>query len=170
MKIHLCNRWAVPATAAEIGATHLISILCPGQEIERPASIAPENHLRLSFHDIKRVMHGYAAPTIDHADQIIGLVRSLPAQAVLLVHCEAGMSRSPAAIIIAMAARNADFETLREDILAFFAAHPWIDPNQRLIRAGDRALGFRHDLEELVTELRAEYAAKAPIKDPNLAL
>lgn len=170
MQIHLCNRWGAVAKAKSLPATHLISILDPGQSLQGDHGVPLEKWLRLSFHDLKNLVRGFVAPTIEDAEQIVWFAQDLPEDAVLVAHCEAGISRSPAALILVMAARTQDWDELETKIRAFFAEHRGIEPNQRLIRAGDRALGHHHALEELVSSLVREYAAKAPIKDPNFAL
>lgn len=170
MKIHLCNRWGAVHTAKTLPATHLISILDPGLSLQGDHGVPQDKWLRLSFHDIKNLLRGYTAPTTEDAEAIVWFAQDLPEDAVLVAHCEAGISRSPAALILVLAARAKDWAALETAVRGFFAENPGIDPNQRLIRAGDRVLGHRHALEELVSDLRAEYVAKAPIKDPNLAL
>lgn len=170
MQLHLCSRWSAVATAKRLPATHLISILDPGQVLQGDHGVPDDKWLRLSFHDIKHLLRGCIAPTREDAEQIVWLAQDLPEDAVLVAHCEAGISRSPAALILVMAARTPDWSELQAKVRAFFEQNPGIEPNERLIRAGDRVLTLHHELEELVGNLRKEYAAKAPIKDPNLAL
>jgi len=77
-----------------------------------------KNYLFLDFQDVefkdieKNTMDAKDAPTTQHIQKLISFIRSLSPTDKLLVHCFAGYSRSPAAVVIAKCER--DGKTIHE--------------------------------------------------------
>ena len=79
-----------------ISATHLITTIDPGDNIFRPPSINPKNHLKLFFEDDDR-QDLNSSPKNHHVESIINFVKDTTTESsVILVHCFAGISRSTA--------------------------------------------------------------------------
>lgn len=156
MQFHLANKFIALRHAAEVKATHMLSILDPGEQMEAPAWIAPTCRLRVDCYDLANPTSGYVVPGRPHAQAIIDFARRLPQGASVLVHCHAGTSRSPAAIILCLAARAPGFAAAARDVRAFFDAHDFIRPNPLLVAAGDEILGFGGRLKSLVQKLDGE--------------
>jgi predicted protein tyrosine phosphatase len=156
MQIHLSNKFQAADVALTVQATHLLQILDPDEPAQRPPSIPVENCRRVDCHDLATYNHTYTVPGDQHAQAIIDFARTLPEDASLLVHCHSARSRSPAAIILVIAARAPDFASAETKIRAFFAANPLISPNHRLIDAGDRVLGLGRQLTILVADLKSQ--------------
>jgi predicted protein tyrosine phosphatase len=80
------------------------------------------------------------APQETHVRDIIDFARTWDRTAPLLIHCWMGVSRSPAAALIAALAVHP-----QEDDLALVrrlrAASPYATPNSRLVQIGDAVLG-----------------------------
>ncbi|ATN33726.1 protein tyrosine phosphatase [Rhizobium sp. ACO-34A] len=122
-------------------AREMVSLIAEGQDFHRPAVIAAERHLKLKMNDISFAGTGnLIAPQEAHVREIIDFARSWDRTAPLLIHCWMGVSRSPAAALIASLAVSPDED---DDILAkrLRAASPYATPNTRLIEIGDTLLG-----------------------------
>jgi len=78
-------------------ASHVVSLLDPGMEPPAFDGLDPGRHLVLRFHDIDGPEPGYAHPGRDDIRVLVDFARALPPDGRLLIHCVAGVSRSPAA-------------------------------------------------------------------------
>jgi len=127
--------------AVRHGAREMISLLAERQEFHRPAVIGPERHLKLGMNDITfGGTDKLIAPQEAHVLQLIDFARSWDRTAPLLVHCWMGVSRSPAAALIAALSIHPEED---DALLAarLRVASPQATPNSRLIEIGDRVLG-----------------------------
>ncbi len=129
----------------QTGATRLISLLSDDTAFLRPAQIGAGDHLVLRFNDITEPRDGLVLPAQTHIEQLIRFAKFWDQKYPLLVHCWAGISRSPAAaVIIAMALepRRDVFElasTLR-------SLSPSATPNIRMIELADSQFGLNSEL------------------------
>lgn len=130
--------------------SHVLSILDP----EWPApevfgTFGEHEKLEIRFHDVIEEHPGTIAPAHMHIQQLLAFGSRLglepPADAHLLVHCHAGVSRSSAsmALLIAQAMPNRSGDAIFADILRI---RPQIWPNLRIVEIGDGALGRNGDL------------------------
>lgn len=133
--------WAL-GKAGEIGAERVVTLINAPMmaELATPEGIAPENHLRLVMNDIDRPAEGLIAPRAAHIEELLAFLEGWDRQRPLLIHCHAGISRSPAAVFIALCRlrpRTPERE-LAERLRATSAA---AKPNRLLVRLGDEVLG-----------------------------
>lgn len=140
---------------AELAVRHrcreMLSLVAPKQGFHRPAVIAGR-HMILGVNDIAFAGTGnLVAPGEEHVAAIIGFARGWDRQAPLLVHCMMGVSRSPAAALLAALAVEPDQD---DHALAqrLRRASVQATPNARLIEIGDHML-FRKG--RLVAAVRA---------------
>lgn len=122
-------------------AREMISLLAANQDFHRPAVIQSARHLKLSMNDISFAGTGdLIAPQEMHVAEIITFARAWDQTSPLVVHCWMGVSRSPAAAMIASLAVAPDDD---DDALArrLREASPFATPNMRLIEIGDALLG-----------------------------
>ena len=96
------------ARIAEMAVRHkareMISLLAANQDFHRPAVISAERHLKLAMNDITFAGTGdLIAPQELHVAKIIEFARNWDQASPLIVHCWMGVSRSPAAAMIAPA-------------------------------------------------------------------
>ena len=133
------------ARIAEMAVAHkareMISLMAKGQDFHRPAVIDATRHLLLGMNDITFAGTGnLIAPQEEHVAEIIRFSRAWDRRQPLLIHCWMGVSRSPAAALIASLATDPDEE---DDALALRlrAASPFATPNSRLVEIGDAMLG-----------------------------
>lgn len=129
---------------AELAVRHkareMISLIAEKQDFHRPAVISAGRHLKLGVNDITFAGTGdLIAPQERHVLQIIDFARSWDRSAPLLIHCWMGVSRSPAAALIASlaVAPEDDDEALAQRLRA---ASPYATPNSRLVEIGDSLL------------------------------
>jgi predicted protein tyrosine phosphatase len=138
--IHVCSLARLHETVEETGARHVVSLLGDEAKIDRPACIAPENHLWLQLHDISSPLDGYILPDEPHVAELIEFVRGWDRYAPLVVHCYMGISRSTASAYVSVCALNPQRD---EDSIAraLRRASPTATPNIRIVSLADRLLG-----------------------------
>ena len=138
--IHVCSLSRLQETVASTGARHVVSLLGREDNLSRPATILPENHLWLQVHDISAPLEGYVTPETEHVEQLILFVRRWRRDKPLVVHCYAGISRSTAAAFVSVCALNPLSEE-RSIASALRRASPTATPNLRIVALADRLLG-----------------------------
>ncbi len=138
--IHVCSLARLHETVEDTGARHVVSLIGDEARLERPASIAPENHLWLRLHDISSPLDGYIMPGEEHVSDLLNFVRSWDRRAPLVVHCYMGISRSTASAFASVCALNPD---RAEDTIAqaLRRASTTATPNIRIVSLADRLLG-----------------------------
>ncbi|MGJ5179994.1 tyrosine phosphatase family protein [Bradyrhizobium oligotrophicum] len=138
--IHVCSLAALHETVRLSGASHVLTIMANVEQVQRPPTIRPENHLRVSVDDITEQLPGFMAPNEDHVTQVLDFVRGWDRAAPLVIHCYAGISRSTASAFATACALNPhrdEFDIAR----AIRAASPIASPNRLIVSLADRALG-----------------------------
>lgn len=153
---------------AELAVRHrcreMLSLVAPKQGFHRPAVIDAARHLVLGVNDIDFAGTGnLVAPSDQHVSAIVDFARSWDRQAPLLVHCMMGVSRSPAAALIAALAVAPDqddhvlVQRLRQ-------ASVQATPNARLIEIGDHVLSRQGRLVAAVKAIGrgADYVGDSP--------
>ena len=138
--IHVCSLAALPETVRLTGASHVLTVMANVEQVARPASVLPANHLKVSMDDITEEMDGFVAPSETHIDQVLTFVRGWDRSAPLVVHCYAGISRSTASAFAAVCALNPNRDEL-EIARKIRAVSPIASPNRRIVGLADRALG-----------------------------
>ncbi|HXP29574.1 MAG TPA: protein-tyrosine-phosphatase [Stellaceae bacterium] len=153
---------------AAAGVTHVLSILDPGwPEPAAFGAFGAHRRLDLRFHDIIEELPDQRAVARQDIAALLGFGRALAAApgAHLLVHCQAGISRSTAALALILiqawperpaAAAVAEIARLR----------PRAWPNLRMIELGDEFLGLDGGL---VAAVVAHYRRRLE-RRPELAL
>ena len=138
--IHVCSLSRLNETIADTGARHVVSLIGDEARLERPAQIAPENHLWLRLHDISSPLDGYIMPGEEHIADLLDFVRDWDRQAPLVVHCFAGISRSTASAYASVCALNPhrDEASIAQ---ALRRASPTATPNIRIVSLADQLLG-----------------------------
>ncbi|MDM9629168.1 tyrosine phosphatase family protein [Rhizobium sp. S152] len=142
------------ARIAEMAVRHkareMISLMAKEQAFHRPAVIQADRHLLLNMNDIAFKGTGnLVAPDESHVRGIIDFAAKWDQSAPLLIHCWMGVSRSPAAALIAALSVVPD-----QDELALAtrlrAASAFATPNMRLVEIADAVLERKGRLFEAV--------------------
>jgi len=140
-KIFVGPIWSL-AKAGEIGASRAITLINGPMmaELVTPPHLAEGGHLRLIMNDIDRPAEGLVAPEAEHIHRLLAFLKGWDQESPLLIHCHAGISRSPAAALIALCLLRPDEDeaALAERVRAASAA---AKPNRLLIRLADEILG-----------------------------
>lgn len=150
-------------TAVKTKAREMISLLAENQHFHRPGVIDPARHLKLGVNDVANPARGLVHPQEDHVAAIIDFARGWDQAAPLLVHCWYGVSRSPAAALIAALSVRPDLD---DDVIvaALREASPQASPNVRIIEIGDALLGRQGRLAAAVRAIGrgADFAGEKP--------
>jgi predicted protein tyrosine phosphatase len=136
--IYVCPLRRVEQTIAESGADSLVSLLSPTHEPPCLAAIPPERHLRLGLSDIVAPREGQVLAQAAHVETLIDFFRRWDRARPLLVHCFAGVSRSPAAAFIGLCALTSapEIEIARK----LRQCSPSATPNPHLVALADAIL------------------------------
>lgn len=150
----------------EARVSHVLSILDPGH-LEPVAFGAYGKHerLELRFHDIVDEREGQVAPQPVDVETLLRFGRDLlaepSAEAHLLVHCHAGISRSTAAMTLLLAQARPD-RPPAEALAEVVRVRPKAWPNLRMIEFGDTILGLGGALVKAVRDRHRDYARQVP--------
>jgi predicted protein tyrosine phosphatase len=138
--IHVCSLAALPETVKATGASHVLTVMANVNQVQRPESVLPANHLRVQMDDITEQMDGFLAPNDAHIVQVLDFVRGWDRHAPLVVHCYAGISRSTASAFAAACMLNPQRD---ERVIArqIRAASAVASPNRLIVTLADKALG-----------------------------
>lgn len=156
--IHVCSLARLHATVAETKARHVVTLLRLVERVERPAVIAPENHLILAVDDIVAEAEGYAAPGKEHVRRLIDFVDTWDRGAPMVVHCFAGISRSTAGAFVAACALNPSRDEL-QIAQAIRRASRTAQPNARIVAIADDMLGRKGRMIRAVEHIGPGQAA-----------
>jgi predicted protein tyrosine phosphatase len=138
--IHVCSLAALSETVRAVGASHVLTVMANVDQVPRPASVLPANHLKVQVDDITEQIEGFVAPSETHIEQVLQFVRGWDRHAPMVVHCYAGISRSTASAFAAVCALNPH----RDEIAIarqIRAASPIASPNRLIVSLADKALG-----------------------------
>ena len=72
-----CSKSLVPEAVVTIDASHVISLLDPGEPLERPSRISAVNHLRLNVRDVSDPLD-IGAPSRDQVEALLLFGQRLP--------------------------------------------------------------------------------------------
>ena len=155
-------------TIGEMAARHqireMITLIAEKHDFHRPGIIDPARHLSIAVNDIAFAgKDGLIAPQEAHVAEIVAFARSWDQSVPLLVHCWMGVSRSPAAALIAALAARPDLDDA-ELARALRRASAQATPNARLIEIGDAVLARSGRLVSAVKSIGrgADYQGEAP--------
>jgi predicted protein tyrosine phosphatase len=138
--LHVCSLAALPDTVKATGASHVLTVMANVDQVQRPVSVLPANHLKVAMDDITEQVDGFVAPSEQHIEKVLAFVRGWDRSAPLVVHCYAGISRSTASAFAAACMLNPhkDEISIARQIRA---ASPIASPNRLIVSLADKALG-----------------------------
>lgn len=155
MKIRIIDRQDAARSAYNIKNLFgsAIQILDPG--MTNFADIS-NNPIRLNFVDTfldEKSMHG---PKDHHIQTLIDFAASVDLENGLIAHCHAGISRSPAAVIIVMTAilGPGSEDKAYDEVLR---VRPQAMPNTEMMAIADRLLGRNGALQKRAIEIRKKF-------------
>lgn len=139
MKIFVSNRTAVSEKTKELGITHILSLLDPHKRPLLHPMFNRENQLLLHFEDNLKAGDPNS-PELWHVQQFLDWGKKLPEDSVLLVHCEAGVSRSTAAAL-ALLVQFYGVDRINECVQMLLDVRPFACPNCLISQMADDVLG-----------------------------
>jgi len=146
--IYICNMLDLEEHAAALAPDRLISVVGASAQPPTPAGLAPAAHLRVTCDDIVEPNPVEVAPDRRHVKQIIAFAREWDPSGTLLVHCQAGISRSTATALLAYAAHFPGSVGGAASHLRQAAAYA--RPNPLIVALGDELLDMGGRLIEAV--------------------
>jgi len=138
--LHVCSLAALPDTVRTTGASHVLTVMANVEQVQRPVSVLPANHLKVSMDDITEHMDGFTAPCEAHVEKVLAFVLGWDRAAPMVVHCYAGISRSTASAFAAACALNPHRDEI-EIARQIRARSAIASPNRLIVSLADRALG-----------------------------
>lgn len=120
--------------------SHLVSLLSPQHMIETPKGFPVARHLKLGINDVADPAGGEHPPSAAHVEKLLAFARDWDADAPLLIHCWAGISRSMASAYTILCDRMGPGREI-EIARAMRKRAPHAQPNRLLVRHADEALG-----------------------------
>jgi len=151
-RLYVCPLTKVVETVRATGARSLVTILTAGASSARPGEIEPPRHLRLAVSDIESPREGHILPGAEHIETLLAFLQDWDRAAPLVIHCYAGVSRSPAAAFVgacALAPERREMEIAQE----LRRASPSATPNRRFVALADRLLGRQGRMIEAVAAI-----------------
>lgn len=131
---------AVPDSIRQHRPSRLVTLLSPAHMIETPEGVSPDKHLKLALEDIAESWAGEAPPDEAHVRRLLSFAREWDADAPMIVHCWAGVSRSMAAAFTILCDRLGPGSE-REIAWSIRERAPHADPNRLIVRIADEMLG-----------------------------
>lgn len=137
--IVVCPRSRLGETLSAFRPGRVVSMRSPEAEPADLGAFGGQPVLTLVFNDVAEDRPDLVSPTRADVERLIGFVRAWDRASPLLIHCFAGISRSPAAALIAAAALEPDRDE-RELALTLRRLSPAATPNPYLVRLADEVL------------------------------
>lgn len=136
--IFVCNLREVPDHAARLRPQHMISLVPAIDQPPTPPVIDARRHLRVEIDDIVAAAPDQVLPSRQHVEALLDFLDQRPAGSTTLVHCLAGVSRSMAAAMIALAR---EFPGEEVEIARMMRARaPHANPNRLMVALADECL------------------------------
>jgi predicted protein tyrosine phosphatase len=158
-RIWVCGLDAMPDLVERVRPGRLISLLPADDQPATPLQVRASDHLRLLVDDVDRPEAGFVAPARAHLEQLIAFLRASPPRASLVIHCLAGVSRSTAAALVALALDAPGRE--REAAESLRRAAPFACPNRLIVRLADDALARKGALSAALDAMGAPVPTSA---------
>ena len=153
VEFHICGRSQLSKTMKKVGATHVLSLTDMDKRPFLRPGFDPANWLWLKFEDVIFEQELYA-PTKLHVALILEWGLKLPEDAVVVVHCEAGVSRSTAAVLAMMVDRSPD--DIAGCVAKLLELRSQACPNPLITRFADELIGCDGKLHEAAEKVANE--------------
>src|SRR3954469_10885097 len=155
MKIFVCHRSNVSKMTSRHEVTHVLSLLDHGKRpFLHPTTNKRTNWLLLHFED-NLLEEEPNSPTMWHVQRFLTWTKALPDDAILLVHCEAGVSRSTAAALAILVQFHGN-DKIEECVKLLLGVRDVACPNSLITKFADDILGCNGELfaaaEEIVRQ------------------
>jgi predicted protein tyrosine phosphatase len=123
------------ATLWEPTHTKIIGLLEPSKTVHAVKTTKP--YCLERFHDIERPLGRYVHPTIDNVERILDFSKDFTEDDKILIHCQAGISRSTATCILVLVQHGMSIKEAFDHTLSI---RKIMNPNSLLLEYGDTLL------------------------------
>lgn len=138
MQFFVCSRSKVSKKTSQLKASHILSLCDPGKRPWLHPNTSLANCKLLVFEDETDPNYD-RSPKKEHVEDILNWGKNLPDDAVVLVHCEAGISRSTAAAL-ALLVQYHGKENISKCVDLLIAVRPEALPNELILKYADELL------------------------------
>lgn len=149
--IVVCPLSQLPCMVATHSPERIVSLLDPGSSFPEFGAVVADRHLKLALHDVHAPTEGEIAPAAKHIEDLLAFLALWERTGPLVIHCRAGMGRSPATAFIAMCLFNPEIPEL-EVARTLRTAAPTARPNESLVRIADVAMRRSGRMIEAIVE------------------
>lgn len=139
MNTKVLSKFDAEEIYSEGNYNHLISIRGPTDKLFAYFD-DNKNYLELIFDDIEYSSHVYQKATLEDIDKLFNYLKNVNANDNILIHCAAGISRSPAICLLLWAfvlGDNNEYEAVDK---MKKSCYEFISPNLRIVILGDHYL------------------------------
>ena len=137
--IYVCSLFEMERYVRQLQPGYLVSLIQPELQPPTPGGLEPARHLRVAVHDVSEESWGSIVPEDEHVRSLVSFLEERSRDEGILFHCYAGISRSTAGALIALAIDMEGRELEAAHLLR--RAAPFAQPNSLLIALADRILG-----------------------------
>ena len=137
--IYVCSLFDFEHYVRTLKPGYIVSLIQPEFQPPTPEGFDLERHHRMGVHDISMPAVGAIAPEKEHVRDLVEFLEERSRDEAVLFHCYAGISRSTAGALIALAIDMEGRELEAGRLLR--EAAPFAHPNARLIVLADQILG-----------------------------
>ena len=137
--IYVCSLFEMEHYVRQLQPGYLVSLIQPELQPPTPCGLEPARHLRVAVHDVSEEAWGSIVPEDEHVRSLVSFLEERSRDEGILFHCYAGISRSTAGALIALAIDMEGRELEASHLLR--RAAPFAQPNSLLIALADRILG-----------------------------
>jgi predicted protein tyrosine phosphatase len=153
MKVYVSSRNQVAKVTSKTGATHVLSLLDHGKRPFLHPKTPLQNWRLWLFEDVIDPSYD-RAPKKEQVAEILEWAATLPSNAVLLVHCEAGISRSTA-MALAILVQHHGLDQIDRCVDLLFGVRPESAPNPLIAKYADDILKCGGRLEKAAEKLNS---------------
>ena len=140
MAILVCPLSRVREMVAAHAPALVISLLDPDSLFPDLGASYHDRHLRISVHDICLPQRGLVVPEATHVRELLRFLATWDRSRPLLIHCQAGISRSTATAYVAACLAHPDQDEYQL-ALTLRRTAPLARPNSTIVALADREMG-----------------------------
>lgn len=119
-------------------ATHVLTLLDTQMDFAYPSIVSHLDRLKIGMEDTMDYSDP-EAPTKDQVRMILSWANCLPSDAIVIVHCQMAISRSPAALYAILTQKYGDYERALDEVVR---QRPICSPNPIMTKYADELLGY----------------------------
>jgi predicted protein tyrosine phosphatase len=160
MKIFICSRIEVPDYIVKDNITHCLTLLRNDHRVKIIEDVVRKNNVNWKFveFDDVNIPHNRAiVPNRQHVNEILQWYDTIPEDAHVLIHCEAGISRSSCcALALLVQGLGTDTWSITRAREAVVELRPFAHPNTLLAKHFDDALDCKGEFVNAVNYIRSQ--------------